>query len=134
MAVAPCTPTKNSINYNLQNLTYSNVSAGTYGLSYGTYGLVGNGTDSDLYIEFSKIPVTGRYTTADETNGIGATECLVHGTFGAPYGEPYFANSGDYVYVTKNGTNLYSITFCNLTFNSCCASYVFSSDGNLTAE
>ncbi len=134
MAVAPCTPTKNGITYNFQNQTYSVVSAGTYTASYGAYSITGNGTDSDLYIEFSEPPVSGRYTIADETDGIGTTECLVHGVFGAPLGEPYFANVGGYVYVTKNGENLYSATFCNLTFNSPSTDYVFSSDGNLTAE
>lgn len=134
LAVAPCTPTKNGIRYNSQNLTYSSVYAGTNAMSYGTYGLVGNGTYSDLYIEFSEAPVTGRYTTVHSTETIGSNNCLVHGTFGYPNSQPYFAQSGGYVYVTQNGTNLYSVTFCNLTFSSCCASYVFSSDGNLTEE
>jgi hypothetical protein len=132
IVTSPCTPIKNSIYFNLQYDTYY-VTAGTNGLVYGNYGLVGNGLYSDLRIEFSKEPASGRFVTSGSTT-IGATECIVDGTFGGTIGYHYVASAHDTVYVTKNGSGIYSMSFCHLHFASGSTSYTFNSDGNLTSN
>lgn len=128
---APCTPQTNSIWFNSQHHTF-NATAGENGLIYGDYGLVGNGMYSDLCIEFPTAPATGKYVTIAGSSFIEEGQCVVDGTFGGSFSEHYAAHPGDTVYVIKNGEGKYSMTFCNLTFQS--TSFTFSSDGNLTTE
>ena len=132
--VAPCSPLKNTVNYNLQQQTFSSVNAGTGGLFSGNYGLVATGTSSDLQIGFSQAPITGEYTTVGGGTISSSSECDVTGVFGSSITYRYFANAGDKVYVTKNGNGLYSMTFCNLNFTSSSTTFTFSTDGNLTSE
>ncbi|MFC1730059.1 hypothetical protein ACFL6I_06950 [candidate division KSB1 bacterium] len=129
--VAPCNPADNSIVFNFQNLSFYSVNASTNGLSYGNYGLVGNGSSSDLKIEFIQEPNSGKFTTINGTSFIGLTECVVNGVFG---GYHYVAGAHDTVYVIKNGNGKYSMTFCNLHFGSGSTTITFDSDGNLTSN
>lgn len=131
--LAPCSPLKNSIFFNSQAETYS-VIAGIYYVSYGEYSLAGTGNNSDLRIEFSQAPVSGKYITKGATSFIESTGCVVNGVFGGMISYHYVASAGDTVYVIKNGENKYSMTFCNLHFGSGSTSYTFNSDGNLTSE
>ena len=128
---APCAPQSNSIWFSSQHQTFS-TTAGENGLVYGEYGLVGNGMYSDLRIEFPTAPATGKYVTIAGSSFIEEGQCVVDGTFGGSFGEHYVAHPGDTVYVIKNGEGKYSMSFCNLTFQS--TSFTFSSEGNLTSE
>lgn len=125
----PCSPAQNSIRFHSANHTYSIAFAGTGGLTYGSYGLTASNA-SDLHIEFSHVPVSGKFLTMGGGGFIEYQECSVSGTFG---GYHYIAQEGDTVYVTKNGTGLYSITFCDLHFNGSNGDS-FDSDGNLTTN
>jgi hypothetical protein len=129
---APCTPQKNSIYFNTTITYYT--TAGENSLIYGDYGLVGNGMNSDLRIEFPEAPITGRYVTINGSSFIEDGQCVVNGTFGGSFGTHCVAVGGDTVYVIKTGDGLYSMTFCNLNFQSVSSSLTFSSSGNLTTE
>lgn len=129
---APCTPQKNSFYFNTTITYYT--TAGENSLIYGDYGLVGNGMNSDLRIEFSKAPITGRYVTINGSSFIEDGQCVVNGTFGGSFGTHCVAVGGDTVYVIKTGDGLYSMTFCNLNFQSVSSTLTFSSSGNLTTE
>jgi hypothetical protein len=128
---APCTPQSNSIWFSSQHQTFS-TTAGENGLVNGEYGLVGNGMYSDLRIVFPSAPATGKYVTITGSSFIEEGQCVVSGGFGGSFSEYYEAHPGDTVYVIKNGEGKYSMSFCNLTFQS--TSFTFSSDGNLTTE
>jgi len=130
---APCTPQSNSIWFNSQQITYI-TTAGSPGLFYGQYGLVGKYSNLRLRIEFPSVPDAGKYVTAigSEQVQIEEGQCVVNGTFGSPYGEYVEAIAGDTVYVIKTGEGKYSMSFCNLHFQS--VSFDFVSDGNLTTE
>jgi len=127
-----CSPQANSINFSGQLQTFG-TSYGTNGLLNGNYGLVGNGSYSDLRIEFSQEPVTGKYITSDPTSFMSPTQCNVNGTFGGTMSYHYDTSAGDTVYVKKNGTGKYSMTFCHLTFSGS-SGFTFTSDGNLTSQ
>ncbi len=129
----PCSPAQNYIRYHLENHTYGFVYAGTSGLLYGDYGLVASGSFSDLSIEFTQAPISGKYITHADLQMAGAKTCNVSGTFGGTFSYHYVATEGDTVYVTKNGPDLYSITFCDLHFNGTNGD-TFDSDGNLTTD
>jgi hypothetical protein len=128
---APCTPQSNSIWFYSQQITF-NTTAGTSSLFYGQYGLVGKYSNLRLRIEFPSVPDAGKYVTAIGSELIEEGQCVVNGTFGSPYGEYVEAIAGDTVYVIKTGEGKYSMTFCNLNFQS--ASFNFITDGNLTTE
>jgi len=131
--VCPCSPDTNSINFHYDAQTFTTVFAGTNGISYGEYGLVGNGPDSDLQMEFSKAPSTGRYITTEAGSFIGSNQCVVYGIFGGTFSYKYVAESYDTLYVIKNGTDKYSMSFCSFHFQYD-ANHEFTSDGNLTSE
>jgi hypothetical protein len=128
----PCNPAQNSIRYHLENHTYSVAFAGTGGLTYGSYGITASNL-SDLHIEFSHEPVSGKYLTMGGGGFIEYQQCSVSGTFGGTFSYHYIADEGDTVYVTKNGPGQYSITFCDLHFNGSNGDS-FDSDGNLTTN
>jgi hypothetical protein len=105
------------------------------GLVFGDYGLIGNGLDSDLRIEFSEAPETGIYTTVTSPFEMSSDECAVNGVFGGTFSFFYQGDAGHSVYVEKIGTDNYSITFCDLPFSSSSeGSFNWSSDGNLTTD
>lgn len=131
--VSPCSPKKNTLLYNSQTHYYSRAFAGTSGLTYGNYGVSAGGAESDIEIEFSEEPKSGKYIIARDID-IAKGECIVHGVFGGLFSYHYFGKSGATVYVTKNAPGKYSITFCNLLFSSASTSFVFYSDCNLTSE
>lgn len=130
---APCAPETNSLWFNSQKINYI-TTAGTASLFYGQYGLVGKYSNLRLRIEFPSVPDAGKYVTAigSEQVQIEEGQCVVNGTFGSPYGEHGEAIAGDTVYVIKTGEGKYSMSFCNLHFQS--VSFDFVSDGNLTTE
>ena len=131
---AICTPGKNSINFSSQTIQFT-VTAGTGGLIYGHYGLVGNGLNCDLRIEFPAAPITGRYVTDKTLSGtIDNGKCIVNGPFGGIYAQFCVAAPGDTVYVIKTGEGKYSMTFCSLLFASTSSSTSFTANGNLTTE
>lgn len=131
----PCSPAANLIVFSGVDNTFFNVTAGTAGLNYGaTYGITGEGMSSTLQIEFSHVPVSGKFITTNNLSFIGPTECLVDGLFGSILANQYIGAPGDTVYVTKTGEGQYSASFCSLQFNSGGTSYIFTSDGNLTTN
>jgi hypothetical protein len=130
----PCSPPANSAVYNLQVQYYTSYAGYGGGLVYGNYGLVGYGSSSDIRIEFIEAPISGKYITTGATSFIGTRECVVDGTFGTMLGYHYVAAAGDTVYVIKTGTDKYTMTFCDLHFNSGSTSFDFYSDGNLTVH
>ncbi len=130
---APCNPDTNKIKYGGFTLTYTYVGTTTNGLSYGNWGIFGNGSNSDLYIEFVAAPSTGMYFTNSSSSLTDPKKCQVYGIFGFSLGQSYTAVGGDSVYVNDLGNGNYSVSFCSLTFNSSQAG-PFTSHGNLTKK
>lgn len=131
---AICNPGKNTIVCNSQSIPFT-VSATTSGLIYGHYGLVGNGLNCDLRIEFPVAPITGWYITSRTMSKVDDGTCIVNGPFGPVNAQQFcVANPGGIVYVIKTGEGKYSMTFCNLWFTSTNSSTTFAAEGNLTTE
>jgi len=131
--VCPCTPDTNGINFHSDAQTFTHIYAGTNANSYGEYGLTGNGPDSDLQMEFSKAPSTGRYITTEASSFLSDNQCIVYGIFGGTFSYKYIADSYDTLYVIKTGTDKYSMSFCSFHFQYD-TDHEFTSDGNLTSE
>jgi hypothetical protein len=132
--IVPCEPDKNSIRFNFQDISYSSISDSPNDLLYGSHGITGFSQNSDLSIEFSVEPETGFYITSAGSSFIDDDKCVVTGVFGGFSSSRYVAKAYDTVYVTKLGAGKYSMTFCDLEFNSISTSGTFQSDGNLTLE
>jgi hypothetical protein len=132
---AICAPPKNSINYSSLSIPFT-VGVSTSGLIYGHYGLVANGLNCDLRIEFPAAPITGRYITSRTLSStVDDGTCNINGPFGAINAQQFcVANPGGVVYVIKTGEGKYSMTFCNLWFTSTTSATTFAAEGNLTTE
>lgn len=128
-AIAPCSPTINSVNFNGQFQSFYYTGFGTGAAVYGQYAIYGNSSYSDLSIEFSEIPVTGKYVCDGYSFSIASGHCMVRGVFG---NYTYIGNPGDTVYVNKLPDGGYSASFCNLYFYSSQVGFGFTSSGNLT--
>ncbi len=128
----PCTPTKNTIVFNLSEIELKNIVASTNHTYYGDYAVYGSAMSASFRVEFSAPPVSGVYET-DKSGSLLANECAVNGTFGF-FGTLYIADNDQKVYVKKLGGDKYEINFCNLHFTSGSTTYEFDTDGNLSTE
>ena len=132
MFVIPCTPEKNTIYYNLQKITYSSVNTTNDPSSaFGDYAMETYGSNTNFSIQFKSTPVTKVYKTQDLHTIYEEGDCIVNGTFS---NYSHVATTGQNVYVTKLGENRYSVSFCDLVFNSGSTTSKFVTDGNLTSK
>ena len=118
--VAPCTQTANTSDFpiGIQDDTY-NTSCGVEPI-YNNYTFVGNGSASDMTMEFNGIPSTDKvYLTTNSTNASSLTssQVIISTVAGGTFSYLYYANSFQDVYVNVNGTTI-TAEFCSLTFNS----------------
>ncbi len=131
-ATPPCTITQNTYTYNSQTQTLTNVTTESFNTGE-NYRVIGGNGSSTLKMEFYHPPVTGKYVTVVEpADLIGNNECVVYGLLAGIFSSYSYADEGDTLYVTKNGEDEYSMTYCNFHFTYTTGS--FYSDGNLTSE
>ncbi|MCK7591997.1 hypothetical protein M0G43_15520 [Subsaxibacter sp. CAU 1640] len=128
-----CNPTPNSIIFEGAEQNFTTV-AGSTDILYGEYSIIGTNTESTLRIEFKESPMTGVYTSVEVGSLIFNGNCVILGTFGDAGGQDYVSFANETVYVTKNGENQYSVTFCDVVLHSQDSDLTFSSDANLTSQ
>jgi hypothetical protein len=132
-AVAPCSPTKNSITYNGQKQSLFGVYFDSTEVIFGKYEISAASLESSINITFNVRPENGVYLI-DGDRDPDYNECSVSGVFGGTFSYYYSGNVGDSVYVYKIKENKYMVSFCKVKFTSSSTTFKFTTDGNLTME
>lgn len=132
----PCTPDTNSTYFGGFKMDYTNPSAhnNPYYLSSG-WEISGGSSFSTLSFEFRAKPKQQKYVTKYYGDINSDNQVYVSGVFGLGLAQFYSVGSGDTVYVKviDEANNIYSVSFCDLEFDSGSAS-PFRTDGNLTTN
>lgn len=135
---APCNPEDNSLDHQGMAVTFYGVSAGENHSFFGNYGVIANGMQGDLRVDFNHVPETGIYTLVDDFS-LNRTlkESMISATLDQGILNSWCTSApaaGTEIYVTKLAEDSYKITFCAVEFICLVgySQYYFTSDGNIT--
>lgn len=124
----PCSPTQNSISMDNMEIIHG-AQIDEHGWSNGDFVIKGSSLVSDFNIEFNQAPNTGVYKTSGADWTFSDDQC--HVIFVRSI--IFFGKANEDVYAKKYDDGSYSVSFCDLEFNSA-QNVSFTSDGNLTTD